>query len=311
VFFEKPVLDFELKAVIAEFAKETVARYLPLVIFRRAHEGTWPSRGRFLDFQSLVICDCGRGVHIVNSTPHVISRGDVCVIGVGSDQTLTDTDGLVLYEIHFKREIFDARTWAALREMPGFGLLVVGTVDSHRLHLDPDTYAEIEQDLIELWTEWCTASRANAALVRALFLRLLVRIARVATAQDVQLSQRPSRRRDGEEIIAAALRKIDMHHGAGITVCDLATSAHVSRRHFTHLFTSIMGQRPSEYIRHLRLKRAKTLLVKTDMPIEEIARAAGFADHPHLSRTIRLDSGMTPREFRNQRRPQRAPTQHW
>jgi AraC-like DNA-binding protein len=246
-----------------------------------------------------MIVDRGHGLHVSGSTSHEIFRGDVCLVGTGGDQGLIHTRGLLLYEMLFKPEIFDAETWAALRDLPGFEALVFDEGATRRFHLDPSAYAEIADDLLELWTEWCVGTRANAVLVRALFLRLLVRLARLV-AERRGREVRSARTRTPEEITAEAVRAIDRRHGAGVKVEQLAAAAHLSRRHFTQVFSSVMGQPPSEYIRHVRLERSKDLLVRTVLPLAEIARSTGFVDASHFAREFRAMMGLTPRAFRVQ-----------
>jgi AraC-like DNA-binding protein len=294
---ELPVVDYALEDAL-EYGPETAFQHIPLFIFRRTHEGHWPSRGRFLDFQGIMIADRGHGLHLTGATSHGIFRGDVCLIGTGGDQGLTHTRGLLLYEMLFKPEIFDAETWEALRELPGFDALVFEKGASRRFHLDPSAYAEIADDLLELWTEWCVGTRANAVVVRALFLRLLVRLARLVAARRGLEVRHSERTRTPEEITAEAVRVIDRRHGAGVKVGQLAASAHLSRRHFTQVFSSVMGQPPSEYIRHVRLERSKELLVRTVLPLSEIARSTGFVDASHFAREFRTTTGLTPRAFR-------------
>ncbi|MFD7734180.1 helix-turn-helix transcriptional regulator [Kitasatospora phosalacinea] len=48
----------------------------------------------------------------------------------------------------------------------------------------------------------------------------------------------------------------------------------------------------------VRLDTAGHLLRRTDLPIAEVAAAAGFTDHPHLTHRFRARHGCTPSEFR-------------
>ncbi|MFD0258969.1 helix-turn-helix domain-containing protein [Kitasatospora indigofera] len=48
----------------------------------------------------------------------------------------------------------------------------------------------------------------------------------------------------------------------------------------------------------VRLDVAARLIRRTGLPLAEIAAAAGFTDHPHLSRRFRARFGRTPQEFR-------------
>jgi hypothetical protein len=102
----------------------------------------------------------------------------------GSDQTFAEGDKLLLHAIHFGPGIFDARTWDALAVVPGYASLLVAPTTGRRLHLIPAAYTGVARDLAELWSEWRSGTPSGAMLVRAMFLRLLVRLARFAAGEN-------------------------------------------------------------------------------------------------------------------------------
>ena len=54
-----------------------------------------------------------------------------------------------------------------------------------------------------------------------------------------------------------------------------------------------------EYITSLRISEAKALLLKTDMPISEVAESVGFSSRTTFFRSFKQNTGVTPNEFRN------------
>jgi len=285
-------------ASLTEVKEMTAARDVPLVLFDEVVEGAWPFRIRHLDFLSLYVAERGRGLHIIDSIPYAISRGDVYVMKVGSDHTFAESERLLVRGIHFPPEIFDAATWAALRAVPGFDVLLMTGRKGHRLHLAPDAYAGVASDLAELWAEWRSGTGAGALLVRALFVRLLIRLARLASGDSAPALQGLTRPADRAEIVAAAVRTIDVNYAQPLRIRELASSVHLSADHFSKLFSSVMGRTPRDYLRHVRLEHAKTLLKTTDMPISHVAGATGFHDNAYFARAFRSATGRSPRAFR-------------
>jgi transcriptional regulator GlxA family with amidase domain len=51
-------------------------------------------------------------------------------------------------------------------------------------------------------------------------------------------------------------------------------------------------------VRHLRLQRARYLVMTTALPLADIAARVGIANPFHLSRLFRRYFGKSPREFR-------------
>ncbi len=83
-----------------------------------------------------------------------------------------------------------------------------------------------------------------------------------------------------------------------LSLTELAAVAGVSPSHFTRAFRASTGQSPHQYLVQLRLERARRALLTTDTPIAEIAQLCGFADQSHLTRTMRLRTGLTPAGLR-------------
>jgi AraC family transcriptional regulator len=84
-----------------------------------------------------------------------------------------------------------------------------------------------------------------------------------------------------------------------LTLEELAAVAGFSPSHFTRAFRASTGQAPHQYLIRLRLERARQALLVSDLPVASIARMCGFADQSHLTRTMRLHTGHTPRALRS------------
>jgi AraC-like DNA-binding protein len=294
-----PIKQATLRDLVAR-VPDTAAAAVPLVLHHDVVEGSWSYRIRHRDFLSLYVTERGRGVHIIDSKPYGISRGDVYVMGAGSDHMFADGDRLLLHAIHFAPKIFDALTWEALAAVPGFDYLLVERASGRRIHLTPAALADVAADLAELWSEWQIGTPSGVMLVRALFLRLLVRLARFSCGETPPVLRSPTSTVHHEEIVAAAVRKIDLTYAEPLRVAELAASAYLSADRFTRVFASVMGRTPRDYIRHVRLERAKTLVASSTLPISEIARATGFRDSAYFARAFRAATGRSPREFRRE-----------
>ncbi len=72
---------------------------------------------------------------------------------------------------------------------------------------------------------------------------------------------------------------------------------HVCRSFKTHL-----GMTATEYVNSLRLQRAESLLLMTDMKLPELARECGFRNLGRFHTLFKARKGMTPRRYRLARR---------
>jgi transcriptional regulator GlxA family with amidase domain len=142
--------------------------------------------------------------------------------------------------------------------------------------------------------------------VRSRFLELLIRLARVAAGESPPGLGAPPGRGLRDELATAAVRTIDLHFSERLRVRDLAALAHLSADHFTEVFSSVVGCSPRDYIRHVRVERAKALLGATSISVSEIARMTGFSTHPQFTQTFRTVTGTTPRDFRRRAQSQQT-----
>jgi AraC-like DNA-binding protein len=74
----------------------------------------------------------------------------------------------------------------------------------------------------------------------------------------------------------------------------LAEVAAFSGSHFRTLFKRSTGLPVHEYIIQRRVERARTLLLRRDLPASQIALEAGFAHQGHMARCMRRVLGLTP-----------------
>ncbi len=101
-----------------------------------------------------------------------------------------------------------------------------------------------------------------------------------------------------DPMIVQALRFIQTHAFRGIVVEDVLREVAVSRRYLELQFKHYIGRLPAEEIRRLRLERGRDLLVQSDLSIEAISGACGYAGATQFGVAFRKHFGNTPLAFR-------------
>ncbi|MFE3850124.1 helix-turn-helix domain-containing protein [Streptomyces griseorubiginosus] len=86
--------------------------------------------------------------------------------------------------------------------------------------------------------------------------------------------------------------------GAPHTVRSLAAEVALSPSRFAHLFTRQLGRSPMRALREARLHHAARLLESTDLSVERVAAASGFASPFHFNRVFRERYGTPPGAYR-------------
>jgi transcriptional regulator GlxA family with amidase domain len=84
-----------------------------------------------------------------------------------------------------------------------------------------------------------------------------------------------------------------------IRLSELASRAGIGQSRLEHLFKAQVGCCVREYVGRRRLDHAARLLVKTRLPIKEVARRVGISDRCNFNHAFRKRFGLSPRAFRN------------
>ncbi len=302
-------------ATLAARCPGTAAERLPLVMWQDTIERDSPLIvNRHEDFLSLYIARQGRGIHVIEGVEYGVARGDVYAMGQGMAHYFLRGENLILHTLHFAPQIFDAATLDALAETQGFQSLFVegplaqtnGDEGGRWLHLTPDACLQIEAEVAELRTEWSSPAPVSALLAQGLFLRLLTHLARLNAQGEAQKPHiAPASSRPHEATVAAAVRYFDAHFSGPVRIEQVAASVFLSPDRFTEVFAVVMGRTPRDYLRHLRIERARALLAGSDASISDIAGQSGFGEPAYFTRSFRAAVGLTPTEFR---RAARNPT---
>ena len=83
-----------------------------------------------------------------------------------------------------------------------------------------------------------------------------------------------------------------------IRVEELAKTLGYTTVHFINLFKKHYGCTPGEYIAEVKLKRAASLLLRTEKTSRDVAMECGFTDELYFIRFFKKHTGMTPTEYR-------------
>lgn len=90
---------------------------------------------------------------------------------------------------------------------------------------------------------------------------------------------------------------LDGHAEGPVALADLAAVAGVGAFHLTRLFRRAFGLPPHAYHVQVRVNRARALL-RTGVPVAEVAARTGFADQAHLTRHFKRLVGVPPGRYR-------------
>ena len=99
--------------------------------------------------------------------------------------------------------------------------------------------------------------------------------------------------------IELAIARIQNEFERDLNMKLVAQELGVGYSWFRHTFAIHTGLSPHQYLLELRLVRARSLLVETQLSVKEIAMQTGFGDEFYFSRLFRQKLNLTPSQWRN------------
>ncbi|WP_181592738.1 AraC family transcriptional regulator [Paenibacillus sp. YN15] len=131
--------------------------------------------------------------------------------------------------------------------------------------------------------------------LQLLLVRILERISRTGGALPEQAGENAWRR-------DPLVRKVEVYledaEKDRLNMTDLAASLHMSYGHLSRLYKQRTGRTIVERMNQIRLGKAKELLLKTELPVGEVAEQAGFPDLCYFSRLFKKEFGLSPLHYR-------------
>lgn len=98
--------------------------------------------------------------------------------------------------------------------------------------------------------------------------------------------------------VRTALQYIHENCMCNITTADIADAAGIQIGHLHRIFPAETGYRPGEYLTNLRISKAKSLLMRTDISNTSIAYRVGISTLQYFSRLFKQQVGVTPQALR-------------
>jgi len=151
----------------------------------------------------------------------------------------------------------------------------------------------------KLFQERLTKRPLYRELSQALINELFLHIERTVTEQnkedkDIDLSQAEQKDGDIKKAIVYMKNNID----CDITLKELAEVVSLEKTYFVKKFKKAMGYSPMQYVRSLKLSKAKKLLLYSDMNITQISDTLSFSSIHRFSEFFFKETGLSPQQFR-------------
>ncbi|WP_199615068.1 response regulator transcription factor [Paenibacillus alkalitolerans] len=113
-----------------------------------------------------------------------------------------------------------------------------------------------------------------------------------------QLSYQSINEGDINSCFKQMVKYIDNNYQYKLYLKDLSVKFFINQVYCCQLFKKKLGKTFSEYVTELRIKKARELLISTELSVEEIATKVGYIDYYYFNKVFKKQCGITPAKFR-------------
>jgi AraC-like DNA-binding protein len=106
----------------------------------------------------------------------------------------------------------------------------------------------------------------------------------------------------GNQIIEPIIARFRRRPAAPYDLDEIARNQGMSASTLRRRWFEVTKTTPGRYLLNLRLQAAQRLLAETVLPVGEIAAQSGFPDMFYFSRRFKLETGLTPTQYRRRHR---------
>jgi AraC-like DNA-binding protein len=100
--------------------------------------------------------------------------------------------------------------------------------------------------------------------------------------------------------VTTVIRYVEDRMSEPVTVAELAEHVCMSPSAFAHLFREVTGMAPYQFVKTMRLDRARSLLIEEGIGVGEVARSVGYPSLSHFINEFKRHFGVTPGTFAGQ-----------
>ncbi|OYU83510.1 MAG: hypothetical protein CFE24_10920 [Flavobacterium sp. BFFFF2] len=99
-------------------------------------------------------------------------------------------------------------------------------------------------------------------------------------------------------ILKQSIAHINNHIESKIDIEEIASKTPWGYNHYIRIFKEYVGLTPYQYVVKKRIERAETILIETDVKIQQISYELGFDSHGAFTKLFKKITGKTPEQYR-------------
>jgi AraC family L-rhamnose operon transcriptional activator RhaR/AraC family L-rhamnose operon regulatory protein RhaS len=254
------------------------------------------------EHHQLLYCTAGETGQRIGEWELAMRAGDVLFIpaGVEHRSLFPPERKSVCFVLDFQNQLF---TPALAADKQALEVIEKLAWFQGRVPLSREGSRRVRAILEEFLAEFQRKGPAYEAVLKMMTLRLLIALAR---DEEFQRHGRPiCPAPSHEQMMREVLDYLEVSYMQSITVDSVLEFCPLSRSYFHAVFKQATGKTLVQYLRDIRLKKAKEQLASTDTPIAAIAAQTGLGTPAYFGQLFHAATGLSPRDYRRRHARQR------
>lgn len=238
----------------------------------------------------------GKVNYLINDRIYVLEPGDLLLMhGMTLHRAHVDPST----EYHRSTLHFDPFYFKQFIQPPFAADLLIPfqKLQNVRLQLRGTDKAEVEASLLKLNQLYSQNNSFSRQRFQALLLDFLIMINQLCQQPLKEIITFPSSK---ERHVQAVISYLELHFTEDITLEGVQAELHLSKYYLAKTFKEVTGITIFQFLMQRRIYQAKIELIDGTQPITDVGYEVGFKHPSHFSRAFKLQTNLTPEQYRKQ-----------
>ena len=236
------------------------------------------------DFFEISIILQGESLYLIDNEWRTVRSGDILLFNPGVDHAEKQLLNTYSHQLHIGIRNFKLHGFAQNHFPTTQSLL---SMQDSQLKIFDKAWQLIEE-FNQQQTNFNLMGKALVMEMMILILRILEKKERLS--DETQASQNDRM----HQVVQLIMTYMENNYAKDISIEQLATLYYVSPTYLSKIFKDLTGVSPINYLIQIRLKKAHELLTTDDLTVKEVAKAVGYEDAYHFSKSFKKHFGTSP-----------------
>ena len=243
------------------------------------------------DFFEISIILQGESLYLIDNEWRTVRSGDILLFNPGVDHAEKQLLNTYSHQLHI-----------GIRNFKLHGLAQNHFPTTQSLLSMQDSQLKIFDKAWQLIEEFNQQQTNFNLMGKALVMEMMILILRSLEKKERLSDETQASQNDRmHQVVQLIMTYMENNYAKDISIEQLATLYYVSPTYLSKIFKDLTGFSPINYLIQIRLKKAHELLTTDDLTVKEVAKAVGYEDAYHFSKSFKKHFGTSPSLVKKQK----------